>query len=97
MRPIAQAPGRGQRPHHPFMSAIPRRQFALSCLSCGAPQENSIVCTECGPETVAGYEQNGSDSHHEAIMNQAEQVTDSKPVRKSTLIEFPGLHRNSVP
>jgi len=69
----------------------------MYCPSCGATQENSIVCTECGPETVAGYEQNDSDSHHEAIMNQAEQVTDSKPVRKSTLIEFPGVHRNSVP
>ena len=69
----------------------------MYCPSCGATQENWIVCTECGPETVAGDDQTDCDSQYESIMNQADQVTDSQPVRKSTLIEFPGVHRNSVP
>ena len=55
----------------------------MQCPSCGATNNNSELCIECGhaPELVASHNQSDG----------------SQPIHRSTLIEFPGVSRPSVP
>ena len=65
---------------------IPRRQFLMQCPSCGATTKTDDPCIECGhsPELVS------SDNHSNVTAS-------THQARKSTLIEFPGVTRSSVP
>ena len=59
----------------------------MQCPSCGAITENSESCIECSqPENVATLDDTLD----------ASPVVQAKP-KSSTLIEFPGVHRNAVP
>ncbi len=77
----------------------------MRCTSCGAISENSDCCTICGTETTNGKEHSQSqadlssetESSDELTMNRAGEGTGQRQPRKSTLIEFPGVSRNSVP
>jgi len=55
----------------------------MQCPSCGATTNNSEICIECS---------------HAAMVASSEKPTQINPqTRKSTLIEFPGVSRSSVP
>src|SRR6476619_5870505 len=55
----------------------------MQCPSCGATTNNSEICIECS---------------HAAMVASAEKPTQINPqTRKSTLIEFPGVARSTVP
>ncbi|HSE34249.1 MAG TPA: RDD family protein [Pyrinomonadaceae bacterium] len=58
----------------------------MQCPSCGATTNNSEVCIECGHSIDLSTSE---DRPNEFQSNQ--------PTRKSTLIEFPGVSRSSVP
>jgi uncharacterized RDD family membrane protein YckC len=58
----------------------------MQCPSCGATTNNSEICIECGHTT----ELSSADS--QSNLSQPDQQT-----RKSTLIEFPGVSRPSIP
>ena len=73
----------------------------MQCPSCGALAERSDCCTECGLEFSLGKD------HAEEVATSFESAKaqmsalDSSPkqqqTRKSTLIEFPGVSRSSMP
>jgi uncharacterized RDD family membrane protein YckC len=72
----------------------------MECPSCGAVSELSDCCGECGSDLSSrqnqGQEQ--ENSSYEVKMNPAGEASDQQQVRKSsTLIEFPGVSRSSVP
>jgi uncharacterized RDD family membrane protein YckC len=55
----------------------------MQCPSCGAATNNSEICIECS---------------HAVVVASSEKPTQTNPqTRKSTLIEFPGVSRSSVP
>jgi len=59
----------------------------MQCPSCGATTNNSESCTECGqPGHLASCDEA---SENPAVLTQTK--------KSSTLIEFPGVNRNSVP
>jgi RDD family len=69
----------------------------MRCHSCGAISENSELCSDCGAEAVQDDYQIEAGSPHEAEMNPAAEVPREQREKRSTLIEFPGVSRNSVP
>ena len=68
----------------------------MRCPSCGAISENPDYCAACGEEVTTVNEPSQTETHLslELKMNPAGEVPGP---RKSTLIEFPGVSRNSVP
>ena len=74
----------------------------MRCPSCGALTERSDCCTECGLQFALDkdHAQEESPTSFESASAQAPTL-DSSPkqqqTRKSTLIEFPGTSRSSVP
>src|SRR5262245_21377787 len=64
----------------------PPEAVLMQCPSCGATTNNSEICIECGDSIEL------SSTEHQSIQSQSTQHT-----RKSTLIEFPGVSRSSVP
>ena len=77
-------------------SSDPTEAVAMRCPSCGAISENADYCAACGEEITTIYEPSQTETHSslELKMNPAGEVPGP---RKSTLIEFPGVSRNSVP
>src|SRR5215510_9089718 len=68
----------------------------MRCPSCGAISDSSECCAGGHAETgFEGYE-NGVVSSSQAEMSQSTQGSSQKRTR-STLIEFPGVSRNSIP
>ncbi len=75
----------------------PGGSLQMRCPSCGAISENSEFCADCGVETVQGYDQLEAGSPYEAEMKPAGETPTQQHPRKSTLIEFPGVSRSSLP
>src|SRR5258705_7289109 len=77
-------------------SSDPPEAVAMRCPSCGAISENPDYCATCGEEITIVNEPSQTETHPslELKMNPAGEVPGP---RKSTLIEFPGVSRNSVP
>jgi uncharacterized RDD family membrane protein YckC len=55
----------------------------MQCPSCGATNNNSDLCIECG--------------HATELVSSDNQSGVSQPIHRSTLIEFPGVSRSSIP
>jgi hypothetical protein len=77
-------------------SSDPPEGVAMRCPSCGAISENPDNCATCGEDITIVNELSQTETHPslELKMNPAGEVPGP---RKSTLIEFPGVSRNSVP
>src|SRR5258705_2634070 len=77
-------------------SSDPPEAVAMRCPSCGDISENPDYCATCGEEITIVNEPSQTETHPslELKMNPAGEVPGP---RKSTLIEFPGVSRNSVP
>jgi uncharacterized RDD family membrane protein YckC len=70
----------------------------MRCPSCGASYSNSDCCTECGTAVLSSTELDVKESESTTF----EVTTNSEPLqqqtsRKSTLLEFPGVVRSTVP
>src|ERR1043165_3778527 len=77
----------------------PRRQLGMQCPSCGAISKNSDCCTQLGVETTE-YQEFSDEATIEALESDMNSATDSQiqpQLKKSTLIEFPGVNRSAIP
>ncbi|HEX7296931.1 MAG TPA: RDD family protein [Pyrinomonadaceae bacterium] len=61
----------------------PPEAVLMQCPSCGATNNNSEICIECG--------------HAREVVSSENPTKKNNQTRKSTLIEFPGVSRASVP
>ncbi len=93
----------GERQLRPLLPD-PRRQFAMQCPSCGAVTETSDCCTESGLMLTGGQDgsedQSGSPRVAMDIAMESDGVSSEnlpRPKKASTLIEFPGVPRSSLP
>src|SRR5216684_1403950 len=93
----------GERQLRPLLPD-PRRQFAMQCPSCGAVTETSDCCTESGLMLTGGQDgsedQSGSPRIAMDIAMESDGVSSEnlpRPKKASTLIEFPGVPRSSLP
>lgn len=71
----------------------------MHCPSCGAISENSDCCADLGAELNRGEElaAETASPNHQLNMNSASDAQSQPRVRRSTLIEFPGVNRTPVP
>ena len=61
----------------------PSEAVLMQCPSCGATTNNSVICIECG--------------HASEVVSSENPTQTNRQTSKSTLIEFPGVSRASVP
>src|SRR5512138_591327 len=71
----------------------------MQCPSCGAVSEVSTSCTECGWRLTDFQDQTVALANSERLvtMNSAGEVSNQPSRKSSTLIEFPGVIRSTVP
>lgn len=93
-RDCASDEGNGSLPALVFIP--PEAICKMRCPACGANSETSEFCIDCG-EVVQGHCQPEANSPHETQMKPAGDAPTQPQARKSTLIEFPGISRNSLP
>lgn len=71
----------------------------MECPSCGAVSNSSDCCTDLGSKVIHNElpEPEPVPQISELNMNSASEVDERPQAKKSTLIEFPGVSRNSIP
>jgi len=72
----------------------PRRQLGMQCPSCGAISDTVDCCLDLKLESL---EPEAVTPANQLNMNVASDAPNQTPAKKSTLIEFPGVNRTSIP
>jgi len=98
MRPIAQ-PVRRNNNVDPACRQSPGGSYQMHCPSCGAISENADCCAILGTETNQNHEIEEFELSpgQESLMNSVSDTQTQSQSKKSTLIEFPGANRHSLP